>query len=304
LQIAGHPRIIEIAALMLVGPSDADPARLPDQLESLRVEPAIRTLVLVNDSPLQRNLVAPLDTGDLRVVQLAHPVRGDGVAVYDRIAAATLLGLRWIADNTRADVAMKIDTDALVIAPFAHKLTAATAADASIGLLGSYDRDCEGNARDFGSWVVPCQRLGNTVQRRGLAFAGRGRRVRDIVRDARKQGYGWGEHALGCAIAIPRPTLDAMRRDLDDPCLFVGTGLCDDPVVGILVRRAGFRMANDTGEGGTFAVKWSGLADTPQRLLERGYSIVHSVKNDEALVEAEIRAYYRGVREGGVDVGA
>jgi hypothetical protein len=105
-----------------------------------------------------------------------------------------------------------------------------------------------------------------------------------------------GEHALGCAVAIP-PTLDAMHPDLDYPCFFIGTGLCNNPVVGILVRRAGFRIANDTAEGGTSAVKWSGLPDSPQRLLERGYSIVHSVKNDKTLSEAEIRAYYKGVRD-------
>jgi hypothetical protein len=70
------------------------------------------------------------------------------------------------------------------------------------------------------------------------------------------------------------------------------------------VRRAGFRIANDTAEGGTFAVTWSGLADSPQRLLERGYSIVHGVKNDETLSEAEIRGYYKGVRDCGVGVDA
>jgi hypothetical protein len=113
------------------------------------------------------------------------------VTTYNPIAAATLLALRWIADNTHADIAMKIDTDALIIAPFADKLTTATATDPSIGLLGSYDRDCNGNAGDFGSWVVPSRRLGNTIQRRQLALTGRAKHVRDIVRDARMQGYEW-----------------------------------------------------------------------------------------------------------------
>jgi hypothetical protein len=56
--------------------------------------------------------------------------------------------------------------------------------------------------------------------------------------------------------------------------------------------RSAIGLGRNTAEGGTFAVKWSALADSPQRLLQRDYSI----KNGKTLSEAEIRGYYKGVR--------
>ncbi len=46
-------------------------------------------------------------------------------------------------------------------------------------------------------------------------------------------------------------------------------------------------------DGDAFGVKHVGLPDTPQRLLDRGYSVIHSVKSDARVGEEEIRAFYR-----------
>ncbi|HEY2441098.1 MAG TPA: hypothetical protein VGI07_12755, partial [Solirubrobacteraceae bacterium] len=51
----------------------------------------------------------------------------------------------------------------------------------------------------------------------------------------------------------------------------------------------GFRLAGHVDEGETFAVAWRGLPDTPEGLVTRGYSIIHSVKNDPRITESEIR---------------
>jgi hypothetical protein len=165
--------------------------------------------------------------------------------------------------------------------------------------VGSFDRDCNGAPRDFSMWVKPVQRAGRLVQGRRIALSGRARRVRRYVREARRAGYVWGENALACAIAMPRPALDALRADgaLDDACAFVGTRLYDDPILGLLVRRAGYRLANHVDAGDTFAVRWRGLPAEPAQLLERGYSIIHSVKND-ATPEAEIRRTFGALRPG------
>jgi hypothetical protein len=262
-----------IAVVMPVGPGSAEADRAADTIASIRAwEPQVRWIVLIDDGAEAR---------DLGEITLQHPLRDTTAGLFDRIAAATLAGFGWVARETDADMVMKIDADALVIAPFANRLADATA-DHGVGLVGSYDRDCNGEPRSFRPWIFRIWTAGV-----------RNRRVRQLIREARSHGYVWGEHALGCAVAVPRRTLD--RLPLDDPRLFVGTGLGDDPVLGLLVRAAGRRL---TGDGGVFAVGWRGLPDTPERLAERGYSIIHSVKNDKAISETEIRQYFAAAREG------
>jgi hypothetical protein len=288
---AGRPRI---AVVMPVGPDAVEVRRCRETAASIATwEPNVRWLVLVDDAPQERDLAAEVRCGDARVVVLPHPLRGTSAVLQDRLGAAVLEALRWIVHDTDAEVAMKIDTDALVIAPFAEKIAAACE-DPAVGLLGSYDRDCNGVARSFRPWVRPVKRTARLVQPRRIAVGGRARRARQLVREARAQGYIWGEHALACGLAIPRRALDAIAQagGLDDPCTFVGTRLFDDPILGILVRRAGYRLAGSVGDGELFGVAWRGLPDTPERLQERGFSIVHSVKNDERVSEDDIRAFF------------
>lgn len=286
----------DIGVVMPVGPSDVEVERFVDTVASLAWEPAIRWLVVVDDAPQDRDLASLVPHATCAVTTRPHPLRGVDAPLVDRLGAAVLLGLRWLADETDAGVAMKLDTDALVVAPFASKLEAALA-DQTIGLLGSFDRDCNGRPRSFDPWVGPVRKAGRLVDRRGVALAGRARLVRRLIAEARTAGYVHGEHALACAVALPSRAIHAMRAGgaLDDPCLFVGTGLGDDPILGILVRRAGLREANHVDDGDTFAVSWKGLPAPPEQLLARGYSIIHSVKND-AMPENEIRAYFRTLR--------
>jgi hypothetical protein len=283
---------------MPVGPGRVEAERWHDTAKSLTAwEPDARWLVLVDDGVDDRGLTQPVDPG-LEVVVLPHPLRGRNGGFSDRIAAGVLAGLAWIARNTDADVVLRLDTDALVIAPFADKL-AGVFADESIGLVGSYDADCNGRPRDLGAWAPTVLANTRLVQPRRIAAMGRGVRVRRYIGEARAAGYTWGEHALACALALPRRTVDALDRDgaLNDPKLFMRSGLGDDPVLALLVRRAGYRLAGHVDEGQTFGVAWRGLPDAPDRLAARGYSIIHSIRNDPHHSEADIRRHFRTLRQ-------
>jgi hypothetical protein len=260
-------------------------------------EPDVRWLVLVDDGADDGTFDRDVPPG-LEVVVLPHPLRDRMVAFSDRIAAAVVAGLDWIVRNTDADLVLRLDTDALIIAPFREKLDGALA-DESIGLIGSYDVDCNGEPRDFSSWVPTMQRRARLIQPRRIAVVGRFARIRRYISEARAAGYVWGEHALGCSFAVPRRILDAIHADgvLDDPGFYVRSGIGDDPLVALFVRRAGYRLAGHVGEGETFGVLWHGLPDTPEGLSFRGYSIIHSVKNDPHFSEPEIRRHFRALRE-------
>jgi hypothetical protein len=223
------------------------------------------------------------------LVTVPHPLRGSRANKFDRIAAGTLTGLGWVAEHDAADLVMKLDTDSLVIAPFADKLSSALA-DPSVGMAGSYDLTCNGDPRSFAPWAKKVRRASRLIQPRRIALSRRARRARQIIREARQRGYVWGEHPLACAVAVKRAALEAMRERgrFLDPLTFLGTGLGDDPILALLVRRAGSRIVGHVQAGETFGVAWHGLPDTPTRLAERGYSIIHSVKNDERFPEPAI----------------
>ena len=96
-----------------------------------------------------------------------------------------------------------------------------------------------------------------------------------------------GAHCLGGAYAVSRSFLD--RADLRwRP--WVGTGLSEDVVVGVLCAAAGLEMRSMTAPGEPFAVAWRGLPGTPQSILDSGHSIVHSVKADTLEQERALRA--------------
>lgn len=291
---------MEIAVVMPIGPGPRELERCQDTVRSItRWEPAVRWLVLIDDSPEPRVLTADDDAAATGVdrVRLDHPLAA-AASVEDRVTAAVLAGLRWVSDHTGADVVMKIDTDALVIAPFADKL-AGVLSDPAVGLVGAYERSCTGQVREFAPWVPLIERAERLVDGRRLRLGRRRRRVRRVLREARSAGYRPGEHVLACALAMPRRALDAIVAGggLDDPLTFVGTGLFDDPVLGVLVRRAGYRLAGSVGRGDTFGVAWQGLPDTPEGLRRRGYSIIHSVKNDRRVSEAAVRRFFAALRQ-------
>ena len=291
-------RLVRIAVIMPVAAGSVEEARFTDTAESLLVnEPSVRWLVVIDDTSEDRNLADALPATEATVVVLRSPLDDSVSDRESRITVGVLEGLKWVVGNTDCDVVMKVDTDALVIAPFAQKLEAAIN-DASVGLLGSYDVDCNGGRRSFRPLVPAVKRAASVLHPRQLARLGKGREARRYILESRAAGYEWGEHVLGCALAIPRHALDTLDRNgsLDSSLIWVGTTLYDDPVLAILVRRAGFRIAGHVEEGGGFGVAWRGLPDTPERLAERGFSIIHSVKNDERLSESEIRAYFRARR--------
>jgi hypothetical protein len=291
-----------VAVIMPIAPDPAEVERCRDTVASIAAwERAVRWIVLVDDADQTRDLASTVRCDGLELVALPRPACASRAGLLDRITANVLAGLAWVRQHTTADLVMKIDADALVIGPFADTIQRAVSEDSSIGLVGSYSRTCTGARRDFSPWAPNVQRAGRRVQRHGRALrlaTGRRARVRQIVVHARSVGYEWGEHALACAFAIPRHVYASWGDQglLDDPCLFLGSNLGDDPVLGLLVRHSGKRLANLVDEGEPFGVAWRGLPFPPPELLERGHSIVHCVKNDAEWPEERIREFFGAQR--------
>jgi hypothetical protein len=303
------------AIALPMGPGEKEVACAADLLDSLAShEPGPALLVILDDSPQPRNLaeILPIPPAYTPVIlrHFRHDLPGEHPRTTNGPLCAGMLQLyRWIAQN-RPDVSfvLKCDTDALVIAPFAKKIESAFAAHPQIGMLGAYTRTPNGDERDISYHGGIMRRLHRTPLPWGSPrlmlthLITRNQRTDTISRhiaDACANGYVYGEHCLGGSSALATEVLRRMlkRGYLDDPTLWLPIQkACEDPMIAVYTRAVGMRLQNFVADGEVFGVRYRGLPDSPQRLLERGFSIIHSVKNDPRISEAEIRSFFRDHR--------
>lgn len=299
-----------VGVVVPVGPGAEEQERLRGLLRSLfDHEPDTGNVVLVDDGPPDRLLAVEAPAGCALTV-LANPRAGKGVPTLGGRCCATLAGLRHVALATEVRFALRLDTDALVIAPFAERLAAAFARRPGVGVLGSYEVVCNGHVRQFPAWEPVLRRLGRPVSfwrhpaRPGryvqVALSGRRAAVREEIKAARANGYRWGENCQGGGYALTRGLLDRLAAAgmLDDPLRWRDTRVGEDVMVGVLARATGLRLDGDVAPGeGLFAVARAGLPLPPARLLEGGYAIVHPVTRTEDWEEPQLRAALARTRE-------
>jgi hypothetical protein len=201
--------------------------------------------------------------------------------------------LRYAARNIEFDIALRLDTDALILGPgIAEAAAARFAADPALGALGAYRIGPDGAARD---WGPAARMLRAHLGPRGLRYPAVRRRLRKLL--ASSPGYVPGEHALGCAVLFRGDMIRAMHREgmLDYPELGHAR-LGEDHLFGLLTAAAGYRTGDFGGPLDPLAVRWVGLPASPASLLASGKLITHSVRSWEDMREAEIRGYFAARR--------
>lgn len=295
------------AVLVAVGPNPLELERLRDLADALAAhEPGGGLLVLVDDNPEPRDLDLGLSLpSNWRAVSVHHRrpesrqfTRGKG------ICSVILLGLQWIQAHTDAAFVLKLDTDSLVIGPYRQRILEAFGANPGVGKLGAYETLPHGEACDWSMHIPTLKTLGARINWRRPRWTLRTwndplkAQVRRVRSAAEGHGYRPAEHCTGGGYALSRPALDAMAAagHLDAAMLWAGADLPEDVMVGLHVRAAGFGFADLTARGEVFGVRYIGLSFPPAELLARGYSVIHAVKNDPDLSEADIRSFFRRQR--------
>jgi hypothetical protein len=296
-----------------LGPGDAEISRTRDLLDSVwTYEPLTPLVILVDDGGVARDVAAHFSPPPTcRLVALKNPRKGRGIGPTSGLSAGMIVALAWIREHAR-DVlfTVKLDTDALVIAPFAERIARAFAANPDAGMAGLYDRMCDGTVRDQTSFQKMLRKLTQPLAlwRRPanpghfvtFHFFGRGATIRRQIRDAFACGYKPAEFVLGGAYSISGAAIGRMAAKgyFADPLLWLNTQFSEDIVLSMYTCGAGLRLLGLATEGGPFAVQHYGLPDTPERLIERGYAIVHSLKNDPKRTEQEYREFFQARRRG------
>jgi hypothetical protein len=207
------------------------------------------------------------------------------------------------------DFALKVDTDALVINPFASRLVTFFEQHPRVGMVGSFLRFPDGSTRPgIENWAWRMRRacrLGfgpGGLSREPASFPASFARImrrRRLLARARRHGYKEGEHVLGGSYAISRGVLERWRNSALDQLthLFEGTKIGEDVTVSLLVRSVQYELADHNLPGEIFGV-WHRALRVPPEVLVRQYAVVHSVKTGSEQNEADLRRAFKRYREG------
>ena len=139
--------------LVPVAATDEDWKRLPDLLDSLwTYDAAIDEVVVLDDGPEGRPLPRAPTTCKITRVPNLRSGRGDGWS--GGLCAGMIGGYQYLhqtAPSSRRFV-LRIDTDALVIAPFANRVAQVFEQRSEIGMMGSYLTSPNGKPRGYEYW--------------------------------------------------------------------------------------------------------------------------------------------------------
>ncbi|MCP4627876.1 MAG: glycosyltransferase family 2 protein [bacterium] len=296
-------RSLTCVSIIPIGP-DIATANALDTLESIaHYMPSDHRIVVVDDTG--GNFTDILAEQSLPVdVVAAGRAHGTGGGLY----IALSLGLRYALTNYRFRVALKIDTDALVINHGADRDAAEYfEANPGVGIIGSHRIMCTGKPRDFkqagerllrnAKWLYPLKhprRFLRTPEQFRFFFL-----LRQILSRALRHGYEPGEHCQGGAYFISRRCLESLETaGLFGRGEMIYWNLAEDHLFSMLACSMGFRLGDFAVGELPMAIKYRGLPAPPEELARSQKKIVHSVRFWENMSEPEIRRFFRGIRDG------
>ena len=205
------------------------------------------------------------------------------------------IGYEYARKHFDFDLLIRFDADALFLAGGVEaEAVRRFAEEPGVGLLGSYRFVYDGTPRDFG----PAARLLERELKVGwLRHPRLWLTLLRYSRLARARGYESGEHCLGAAYVHSPDAVSALvdaghlrRRE------FAASRLGEDHLMALLTIASGFGIADFATGDQPLAVRWLGLPDSPERLVDSGKAIVHSVRYWQDMDERAVRAAFADAR--------
>jgi hypothetical protein len=304
------------AVYMEIGPGSREAARAADVLDSVAAySPSLRWVVLVDDDTASRDLAAICRVpAACELTVLRNPRHGAGDGRFGGMCVATLAGLE-AAQRTAAAFVLKLDTDSLVIAPFAAAVSRVLDVRPDAGLLGVIG-DSFGENRTYrwtetNRWTLErVLTLPATVpELRACGMAPSWLRectdpqyeaflvARATLERAVDRGYALGEYCQGGGYVVSRPLLDALAANgaYARQMAWRDLAVAEDLMIAMQCAAAGYRMYDVSDEGPRFAIDWRCPPLSRAALVREGYSVIHSIRGS---LEDEFRAFFRDRRRG------
>jgi hypothetical protein len=306
-----HPQNVNslsFVVLMAVGPGNHEVDRTADFLMSLKTyEPSGARVLLVDDHFVDRHLdrllasVSPIELFSLfNDRPLKRP--GTNIGTTGGLTTSIMLGLRRIHDTLKGQFVLKVDTDSLIIRPFADRVYQAFREQPEAGVIGEYIPEladvptmfkdsCDRLTRPLSFW----RGRRKAGRRFGQSIVGRGATIRHHIAAAKRAGWRSPQHCQGGGYALSWRALSSLRQNgyLDDHLLWLRTPVTEDVVVSLYTRAAGFQLYCHNGPGTPFGIKYQGLLGDPQWLVDSGVSIIHSLKTHGPYNEERTRNFFQ-----------
>lgn len=304
---------MSFALYMPIGPGDSEAAQAADTVDSvIHNGDGLTWVVLVDDAPEPRSS-PPLwrVPSGCRVTVIRNPRQDRRHGHTGGLCVADLVALRYVHAVTGVDFVLKLDTDALVVAPFVDDVRRVLTARPDAGLLGvigdSFAPDRTYRlTRSVASVMERILSLPDTQE--ALAEPGRERLgpyaglardrydrlivARGLLRQAVQHGYRLGEYCQGGGYVVSRRMLDAIADAgaFADPLFWEQVNVGEDVMLAMQCGAVGLRLYDAPTEGVRFAIHPGRLPLSCADVVRARYSIVHSIKGPGA---AEFREFFR-----------
>lgn len=305
------------AVIIPVGPSAVDLARGAALLSCLVYwEPQVRWCIILDNSVMNRGLAElPYVPTTCQVVTLTTSQRYTGHSWGGVLTSRVLSAFAYVQAHTDAAFALRIDTDALVIAPFVNKISSLLAQRPFAGLVGTVGLSCNPLIRahddltrtpkllslhrllprdtlhdESAASDIHVHDLGTLSTAQQSAF----QLLRGHIDHAVQHGYSTSEFCQGGGYVVTRLMLDRMSAAgyLQSAESWKILPFSEDRVVAMYTRAVGLEMYDCSRQNEPFGMNHVGLAYPPDTLRARGHSIIHSVRNDPRFDEASIRRFF------------
>ena len=296
---------LPLCILIPAGPGEAEVARVADLLEACATYSDLPLrAVIINDGNDASALKRAGTAAGIATDVLPNARDGKGDWWTGGLCMAMVDALLWIARNCPCRGVLRLDSDALVINPFASQLVALFEADPLVGMVGNSDSPT-GELPQPGhnltallywrsKWVSHDREQGKII----FSFWGWRRRIRLLIQRARQNGYVLGDWCQGGAYALAPEFLARLSADpaFARPDDFLHLDFCEDILMVVAVHALGLRVHYTIGPSRLFASKWKGLFDSPSALALAGHAVIHSVKDHGDHKEKTTRAMFRARR--------
>jgi hypothetical protein len=226
-----------------------------------------------------------------RLLHTSKPM-GGWAGLYINLSNAYSYALR----NFRFKALLKLDADALVIAPEPEKEALELfKQDPTAGIAGQYPFTYHGEPWNI-RW--PRQRILNSTSNwKFFARPIANYQLMGYHQKALQNGYNTGESVFGGAYFISNACLQAMEQNRLLPRKsFRSLNLGEDHIFSLLAKSLGFSLNSLSMTGGPVGCSWKGLPVSPEQLISDGRKIIHSTRQWEDWDEHAIRNFYESKR--------
>lgn len=292
-----------LAILIPVGPRE--PLEfVADTLESIafHIGPEQSTVWIVDDTRKPDLARAVKDRAGIEIVpglDLRHE-RGSNRPNYGPLIANELHTLREILSTMTFDVLLKMDVDALITGSHPERdIARFFKRNPHIGIVGAHRIRGDGSGKSKAIAAKGAQlRAEQTFVRRFIKRLPHANHLYKLTAMARRYGYFDGDTVTGGAYAMPYACAAAIcALDREKTLALRFSQLSEDSLMALCASACGFGLSDMPAEENIFAVNWRDLPMPVDQVVPGGKKILHPVRGDDIMPEADVRKYFRHLRE-------